>query len=65
MSYYAFANLQDGHLEQIKALETKLGTPLVAMRQVDMKPAALEDSDLAQVQALEKELGVALVAVNE
>ena len=65
MSYFAFANLQDTHLEQIKALETKLGTPLVAMRPVDMTPASLEDGALQQVQALEKELGVALVAVEQ
>lgn len=65
MSYFAFANLQDSHLERIKSLETRLGTPLVAFRPVDMTTAKLDDTALQQVQALEKELGVALVAVTQ
>lgn len=64
MSYFAFANLKDGHLDQIKALESKLGTPLVALRPVDLTPAPLDKTALEEVQALEKELGLALVAVK-
>lgn len=64
MSYFAFANLDEQGLSEVKTLETKLGQPLVALSEVDLAPAALEESALADVKALESKLGVALVAIQ-
>lgn len=64
MSYFAFANLDEQGLGEIKSLETKLGQPLVAMKEVDLAPAPLDDTALADVKNLEAKLGVALVAVQ-
>ncbi|MDW3208052.1 MAG: hypothetical protein R8L07_21150 [Alphaproteobacteria bacterium] len=64
MSYFAFANLNERDLHAIKELETRLGRPLVALKEVEMAPAQLDEGALSQVKALESKLGVALVAVN-
>ena len=64
MAYYAFANLKEQDLSAIKALESKLGHTLVAMKPVDLKPATLDDTDVAAVKDLEHRLGIALIAIN-
>jgi len=63
MSYFAFANLDDAALSQVKSLETKLGKPLVALREVELQPAKIDDSTLSEIKSLEEQLDVALVAV--
>ncbi len=64
MAYFAFANLDETDLLEIKRLETELGRPLVAMKSVDLHPADLDDTGIAAVKSLEARLGVALVAVD-
>ena len=64
MSYYAFANLDEQGLKEVKILETKLGRPLVALSEVDLAPAELGQGALDDVKALESKLGVALVAIQ-
>lgn len=64
MSYFAFANLDEQALKQVKSLETKLGHPLVAMKPVDMEPAKIAEDELQALKDLEQRLGVALVAVR-
>jgi hypothetical protein len=52
-------------LAAINALESELGTPLLAFScRADLKPAAVSADQLAKIQALEGKLGLSLVAVK-
>jgi hypothetical protein len=62
--YYAYAKVEDDKLSAIKALESELGKPLIAVEPVTLKPAAIEAPALERVRQLEKTLGVTLVAVE-
>ena len=65
MGFYAFANLDQATLEEVKSLEERIGKPLVAMEEVELKPAKISDEDVvAKIKSLEGRLGVALVAVE-
>lgn len=61
---YSFADIETDKLDAIKAVEHEIGTPLLAMQQVDISPAALDSKKLAKLKSLEDELGVVLVAVR-
>jgi hypothetical protein len=52
-------------LQAINALESELGTPLLAFScRTDINPADLTTEQLAKVQALENKMGLSLVAVR-
>lgn len=52
-------------LQAINALESELGTPLLAFScRADLKPAEVNADQLAKIQALESRLGLSLVAVQ-
>ena len=52
-------------LKAINALESELGTPLLAFScREDLKPAEVSTEHLAKIQALENKLGLSLVAVR-
>jgi hypothetical protein len=52
-------------LKAINALESELGTPLLAFScRAELKPAAVSGDQLAKIQALESKLGLSLVAVQ-
>ncbi|MEQ8601905.1 MAG: hypothetical protein RIB45_01200 [Marivibrio sp.] len=62
--YYAYANIEDDKLQAIKALESEIGRPLIAVEPVTLKPAEIDPPALSRVQELERTLGVTLVAVD-
>ncbi|MFZ2088265.1 MAG: hypothetical protein WAU47_06795 [Desulfobaccales bacterium] len=52
-------------LAAINALESELGTPLLAYScRAELKPAEVSAAQLAKIQALENKLGLSLVAVK-
>ena len=52
-------------LDEIKALESRIGKTLLAFSELPKVEAdAVSDADLAAIRQLEKKLGVVLVAVN-
>lgn len=52
-------------LKAINALESELGTPLLAFScRADLKPAPMSGEQLSKIQALESRLGLSLVAVK-
>ncbi len=61
---YSFADVEAEKLDAIKAAEAEIGTPLLAMRPVEINPAALDSRKLAKIRSLEDRLGVVLVAVK-
>ena len=61
---YSFASIEPDTLDAIKSVEQEIGSPLLAMKPVDVNPAALDSKKLAKIKSLEDELGVVLVAVK-
>jgi hypothetical protein len=52
-------------LQAINALESELGTPLLAFScRADLKPADITNDQLAMIKTLESKLGLSLVAVR-
>ncbi len=62
--YYAYAKIEEDKLNAIKALESEIGRPLIAVQPVKLKPAEIDPPALNRVQDLERKLGVTLVAVD-
>lgn len=62
---YTLANIEDEHLGELKALESEIGTPLLAMTSIKVEPARLDRERLERIKALEDKLGVVLVAVKQ
>lgn len=60
----SLTNLKNQDLDQIKALETEIGQPLLAYSCHNAQIADLEADKLSKIQALEKKLGLSLVAVK-
>ena len=60
----SLSNLNEQDLEQIQALESELGRPLLAFSCHEAKPAILDDAALKKIQEMEKKIGFALVAVE-
>lgn len=60
----SLASLSPEKLETIRALEHRLGKPLLAFACHDMAPAKLDDDDLDMIRRLESDLGLSLVAVS-
>jgi hypothetical protein len=61
---YVLANLDSDTLERIQKFERDSGLRLLALRDVDLEPAAIAADSLAEVKKLEEELGICLVAVR-
>ncbi len=51
-------------LDQIRALETELGQPLLAFSCHNIRPAVVDDEKLKKIEALEEKLGMSLLAVE-
>lgn len=62
---FSIAHLDTDTLKAVQALESDIGSPLVAMSTVDANPAALPEDKLEKLRALENELGVVLVACKQ
>lgn len=60
----SLSNLENTTLEEIKALEAKMGKSLLAFSCHDLSASALNTDELKEVQALENKLGLSLVAVD-
>ena len=57
--------LSTDDLQAINALESELGTPILAFScRGDIKPADVSTDNLAKIQALENKLGLSLLAVK-
>ena len=57
--------LSSDDLQAINALESELGTPILAFScRGDIKPADVSTDNLAKIQALENKLGLSLLAVR-
>ncbi|MGO1120888.1 hypothetical protein ACTL6U_19465 [Rhodovibrionaceae bacterium A322] len=64
MTYlYGFDGVNQQQLDAIQALEKEIGSPLLAMRPVEVSPASPDNATLEKVKKLEEELGLVLVAV--
>lgn len=61
---YVLANLDSDTLERIQKFERDSGVRLLALRDVELEPAAIAADTLAEVKKLEEELGICLVAVR-
>jgi hypothetical protein len=61
---YVLANLESSTLERIQKFERDSGVRLLALRDVELEPAAIAADTLAEVKKLEEELGICLVAVR-
>jgi hypothetical protein len=61
---YVLANLESSTLERIQKFERDSGVRLLALRDVELEPAAIAADTLAEVKRLEEELGICLVAVR-
>ncbi len=61
---YPIASLEGETLNAIKSLEQELGSPVVALAEVDVTSADLEDEKIAKLKNLEDELGLVLVALR-
>jgi len=60
----SFANLENDKLNAIQALETEIGSNLLAFACKDIKVASLSDDQLNKVKELENKLDISLVAVS-
>ena len=61
---WKYANLDEGDLDKVKALEDELGACVLALTP-NFSFAKLENEQVEKLKALEKELGVVLVAYRE
>ncbi|CUI00663.1 hypothetical protein PNH50_09720 [Leisingera aquaemixtae] len=61
---YPLATLEAEKLHAIQDLEKDIGSPVVALAEVEADTAALPEDQLKKLQELEQELGVVLVAVR-
>lgn len=61
---YPLATLETEKLSAIQDLEKDIGSPVVALAEVEADTAALPEDQLKKLQELEEELGVVLVAVR-
>lgn len=61
---YPLASLETEKLNAIRALERDIGSPVVALAEVEADSASLPEDQLKKLQELEEELGVVLVAVR-
>lgn len=61
---YPIASLDAEKISAIQALEKELGSPIVALSEVDSGNAELSDDKLKKLQQLEKELDLVLLAVR-
>ena len=61
---YPIASLDAEKISAIQALEKELGSPIVALSQVDSGNAELSDDKLKKLQQLEEELDLVLLAVR-
>ncbi|MEQ8708659.1 MAG: hypothetical protein RIC36_06675 [Rhodospirillales bacterium] len=62
--YYSFAEIDQENLDALQALERDIGKPLVALREVQLKPAQLARGDINRLRELEERMGVVLLAVG-
>lgn len=62
---YPIATLETDTLSAIQDLEQELGSPVVALAEVDVTSAELGAEKLKKLRALEDELGLVLVAVRK
>jgi hypothetical protein len=60
----SYAALDTGKLDEIQALEKKLGKVLIAFSCRDVNADTLSESEMAQLKEVEEKLGVALLAVR-
>lgn len=56
--------LDDAKVQQIKAVEQKVGKTLLAYSCYNVAPADLNKDELSQISEAEQKLGVVLVAVR-
>ena len=61
---YPIASLDAEKISAIQALEKELGSPIVALSEVDAGNAELSDDKLKKLQQLEEELDLVLLAVR-
>ncbi len=61
---YACTTIGEDQLSEVQSLEQEIGTPLLALSQVQAAPAEVGDQDLQKIRALEQRLGLVLVAVE-
>ncbi len=54
----------DREIAEIRGLESRLATTLLAYSCQEARPAAMSPEQLAQIKDLEDKLGVALVAIE-
>ncbi len=60
----SLASLDKEKVEEIQALEKKIGKTVLAFSCREMKIDALKDDEIAQIKEAEKRLGLSLVAVK-
>ena len=61
---YPIASLDAEEISAIQALEKELGSPIVALSEVDAGNANLSGENLKKLQRLEEELDLVLLAVR-
>lgn len=60
----SLSKLDEKKLADVRAMEQKMGKPLLAYTCHDVLPAELTEQELSQLSNLEKTLGIYLVAVK-
>lgn len=60
----SYAALDTGKLDEIQALEKKLGKVLIAFSCRDVNADTLSEAEMAQLKEVEEKMGVALLAVR-
>lgn len=61
---YPLAALEAEKLNAIQTLEKSIGSPILALAEVDAQNADLPQDQLQMLKDLEEELGIVLVAVR-
>lgn len=61
---YSLANLESDKLSAIQNLEKEIGSPVVALAEIEAETVLLPKDQLKKLQELEDQLGVVLVAVK-
>ncbi len=61
----SLSKMDDAALEKVKALEQRIGKPILAFACHDSMPASLTGEELSEITDLEKRLGLSLVVVGE
>lgn len=61
---YSLAHLEPEKLATIQRLENEIGSPLLAMEEVEADTATLPAENVKKLRDAEEELGVILVAVK-